>query len=434
MLSTAARTAPAIAVRPGRIGCESEWFVRGLPLSNCALRGRIAAALLQARELGVTDADAGSQRLRDFDAARQMLDCAHDLLLELVVNGSRRRTERLSRFIELLKEVENLRLELSDMRARGNQLRYVQVQAALGRLRNARTVAQLIELTPAEACKCGFDRVLLSRVEDSRWYAQSCHVEGDPDLAREIVRAAQERVEPLGATVIETEMLRRHKPILVEDAPTRRVGHRAVAALTACRSYVAAPIVVDGRVIGFLHADCDASQRHVDEHDRDVLWLFADVFADALQRTELRERLDSLRNQIQRMTSSLAATVDQSVDRDTELGGPCAASDDDPPSSAVVVPMRAVAEARLESLLTKRELEVLRLMASGETNRGIAERLVISEGTVKSHVKHILRKLRAVNRADAASRFTRIVHASQQQQQRRTRSPAIDHSDQFSLR
>jgi FixJ family two-component response regulator len=72
-------------------------------------------------------------------------------------------------------------------------------------------------------------------------------------------------------------------------------------------------------------------------------------------------------------------------------------------------------------------------MASGETNRGIAERLVISDGTVKSHVKHILRKLHAVNRADAASRFTRIVHASQQRQ-RRTGSPAIDHRDQFSLR
>jgi hypothetical protein len=42
-------------------------------------------------------------------------------------------------------------------------------------------------------------------------------------------------------------------------------------------------------------------------------------------------------------------------------------------------------------------------MASGKTNAGIATRLVVSEGTVKSHVKHILRKLAAANRAEAVS-------------------------------
>jgi DNA-binding NarL/FixJ family response regulator len=55
-------------------------------------------------------------------------------------------------------------------------------------------------------------------------------------------------------------------------------------------------------------------------------------------------------------------------------------------------------------------------MAAGETNVGIAAKLVISEGTVKSHVKHILRKLRAVNRAEAVARFMRVVHASDQRQ------------------
>jgi DNA-binding NarL/FixJ family response regulator len=55
--------------------------------------------------------------------------------------------------------------------------------------------------------------------------------------------------------------------------------------------------------------------------------------------------------------------------------------------------------------LTRREVEVLRLMAAGDTNGRIARRLVISEGTVKSHVKHILRKLGAANRAEAVSRW-----------------------------
>jgi DNA-binding NarL/FixJ family response regulator len=56
-------------------------------------------------------------------------------------------------------------------------------------------------------------------------------------------------------------------------------------------------------------------------------------------------------------------------------------------------------------VLTRREVEVLELMAQRRTNAAIASQLVISEGTVKQHVKHILRKLRAKNRAEAVSRL-----------------------------
>lgn len=51
-----------------------------------------------------------------------------------------------------------------------------------------------------------------------------------------------------------------------------------------------------------------------------------------------------------------------------------------------------------------RELEVLRLMAQGATNQEIAEQLVITVGTVKSHINHILGKLNAHNRTEAVAR------------------------------
>jgi DNA-binding NarL/FixJ family response regulator len=54
--------------------------------------------------------------------------------------------------------------------------------------------------------------------------------------------------------------------------------------------------------------------------------------------------------------------------------------------------------------LTPREVEVLRLLAAGASNRQIAEELVISQGTVKSHVHHILRKLGVTSRTEAAAR------------------------------
>jgi LuxR family maltose regulon positive regulatory protein len=53
--------------------------------------------------------------------------------------------------------------------------------------------------------------------------------------------------------------------------------------------------------------------------------------------------------------------------------------------------------------LTSREVEVLRLIAAGASNRGIAEQLVISERTVKTHITHILGKLGVSSRTQAAA-------------------------------
>jgi DNA-binding NarL/FixJ family response regulator/signal transduction histidine kinase len=59
------------------------------------------------------------------------------------------------------------------------------------------------------------------------------------------------------------------------------------------------------------------------------------------------------------------------------------------------------AEPLLEQL-TPRELEVLRLLAQGQTNRQISRKLVVSAATVKVHVEHILTKLGACDRTQAA--------------------------------
>jgi len=58
----------------------------------------------------------------------------------------------------------------------------------------------------------------------------------------------------------------------------------------------------------------------------------------------------------------------------------------------------------LHAPLTARQLEILRLIAHGHTNAAIAQRLFVTEGTIKWHVKQILAKTNSSNRAEAIAR------------------------------
>jgi DNA-binding NarL/FixJ family response regulator len=76
-----------------------------------------------------------------------------------------------------------------------------------------------------------------------------------------------------------------------------------------------------------------------------------------------------------------------------------------PPAATPLVDNGPLAE------LTRRELEVLRHLANGQTNVEIAADLFVSPGTVKCHVKSVLRKLGAANRAEAVSRYHGITRS-----------------------
>ena len=62
-----------------------------------------------------------------------------------------------------------------------------------------------------------------------------------------------------------------------------------------------------------------------------------------------------------------------------------------------------IAEHFSDERLTSREIDVLRHIAGGNRNRDIAERLFISEETVKVHIKHIMDKLAATDRTQAVA-------------------------------
>jgi DNA-binding NarL/FixJ family response regulator len=72
----------------------------------------------------------------------------------------------------------------------------------------------------------------------------------------------------------------------------------------------------------------------------------------------------------------------------------------------VIAPERSTDED-VEESLTPREVQVLELLAEGLSNKAIAERLAISDQTVKFHVSSICGKLGAANRTDAVRRAVR---------------------------
>ena len=206
--------------------------------------------------------------------------------------------------------------------------------------------------------------------------------------------------------MVEAELMRRRRATIVKhqaDLPRER---RPPLAPAGGDSYVAAPVVLDGQAIGFLHGDY--ADRPVESLERDAVWSFADGFAQVFERAVLRRRLREQRRQLRRLVSWTDAMASELSDSAIELD-----SGGEPEAAVRPAPLGPeaadAAGSRLEDLLTRRELDVLRLMARGDSNRAIATELVVSEGTVKFHVKNILRKLRASNRVEAASRYVQSI-------------------------
>ena len=67
------------------------------------------------------------------------------------------------------------------------------------------------------------------------------------------------------------------------------------------------------------------------------------------------------------------------------------------------VPPQVRLDGKRAPVLSQRETEILALIADGMSSRSIAERLVVSVETVRSHAKNIIRKLEANGRAEAVS-------------------------------
>jgi DNA-binding CsgD family transcriptional regulator len=234
-----------------------------------------------------------------------------------------------------------------------------------------------------------FDRVVLSEVVDGRLVPLTIADGGDQGAADAALAELAQATIRLEYPLLEYEVARGHVAAVVSvpDAGARTPA--LLARSLGWASYAVAALVIGNTTIGLLHADACRSGRTVDELDAEVAGRYAEELAGVFERAVLRHTLELHRAELSAAVHWMSARVGRLED------------------AAGLVRPRAGGDTRLVESLTARELDVLRLLARGNTNQAIATALVIREGTVKYHVKNILRKLGATNRADAVARFVR---------------------------
>ncbi|WP_330256102.1 LuxR C-terminal-related transcriptional regulator [Nocardia sp. NBC_00565] len=285
---------------------------------------------------------------------------------------------------------------------------------ALGRVRRKTTPDEVFDIAPAELCAAGgFDRAMISSVRGSMWAPRLLFLSDGQDSGfnRELSDYISDLQIPLASPMLEAEIVRRRLPALVQDAQYEPRTFRPLMAASRTQEYVVAPIVVGGAVIGLLHADAYLSQRPLATADRDSLRTFAEGVGLIYERAVLESRLAEQRERLAETFRAAERILDGPAQAPVHLPGPAiraavAIPDVEP---AVLLAAEVTEPSVREGLsqLTGREREVLALLASGATNAQVADQLTVAESTVKSHVKHILHKMGAPNRASAIARYVR---------------------------
>lgn len=323
------------------------------------------------------------------------------------VNG-----DEIAELSQALHDLHTVRFEIHDHLGHERLRRLDELDRGLSQLRRVTDQDELIEtVCEAAAAAGGFERVMLSRVDDDEWRPWRSHSVTVGDTERTFHGWMQEvpRIQ-LSHMLLESELVRRREPVVVTDASRDPRVYAPLAEASALSSYVAAPIISGDRVIGLLHADNGGAE--VNGLDRDILWFFAIGFAQIFERSVLLARLADQRAEVMQAMKQVEAVLDELASSEIDL-----ATRQEATVLSVARPLRPLASERpavLEKLLTSRELEVLALMATGATNERIAQRLVIATGTVKSHVKQVLRKLRVENRAEAISQYLRLTYGARE--------------------
>jgi DNA-binding CsgD family transcriptional regulator len=255
--------------------------------------------------------------------------------------------------------------------------------AGIRRMREAESLLRLGSQARTELCdSLGFDNALLSFVEDDGFVVE----ESDRGLGGPTVI-------PRRNCVAERDCIRLRDTIRTDEADAPAApGYRE---LLGCVDYLVAPVIVKSRVVALLHVS-RGSQGGVTVRDSDVLDAFASAYSLLYERLLNSEHVHHQRTSIARAAARLTEEANRiaaaaiSLDADNNDG---------------VEPPTVAADSALAAALSDRERQVFERLILGASNADIADELVITVETVKTHVKRILRKIGAINRSEAIALY-----------------------------
>lgn len=273
-----------------------------------------------------------------------------------------------------------------------------EIRQALGKLRGMSPRDMIQEAPVVLSRELAFTRTMISTVRGSLWLPQRLHIEDESDRHsrrfREYVDGAR---IPLSVAPLETELVRKRCGALVPAPKDDKRTFKEIVEVAGCFGYIAAPITVHGRAVGMLHADRPGPRGQVSMVHLDQLETFAECLAVAFESAVLEEKAARQRLEV----DNLCGNVNGLLSRSVQPALPNGAHDGsdlrhDQPAAAT---------------LTAREREIMALVATGATNGQIARSLVISEGTVKSHLKRVAKKLNTPSRAAAVAVYSGMAAA-----------------------
>lgn len=266
-------------------------------------------------------------------------------------------------------------------------------------------VEELLGPGAARVCESmGFRRSLFSFVSRSLWLPQTVFIDTGPDPdpeadeLRDFVTGAEWKLD---MAPLESEVVRRRSPKLVEAAQRSRLTFKPLMEKSRSDSYVVAPVWVGRRVIGLLHADRWGRSVHGEDLGR--IEVYAHCLGVSIERAMLRRRIQTLaRETASSLTSAATDLLDLDGDITALTDATATWNTEWWPDAAADIASRGRTDSPVEAL-SPREYDVMEQLTHGFTNAQIAARLSVGEGTVKSHVKNILRKLNVSSRAAAVA-------------------------------
>src|ERR1700689_2253669 len=255
--------------------------------------------------------------------------------------------------------------------------------AGIRRMRKAGSLQGLGRQACTELCDVlGFDSALMSFVEDDGFVVEeSDHGLGGPTVIPRRECAAERAAIRLRDTTRTNE----------GDMPPS-AGYQE---LLGSVNYLVAPVVAKSQVVALIHVG-RRGEDGVTDDDVDVLDAFASAYSLMHERMLNTELVHQQRTSIARAAARLTEQADRiaaatiSFDVEADAGG-------EPPPIA--------ADSALSGTLSERERQVFERLVLGASNAEIADELVITIETVKTHVKRILRKIGAINRSEAIALY-----------------------------